>query len=490
MTTRGDIPLHVPRPLTWLVIAVTGLCWAGEGWASEFRYAGKDASGRAVDVLKGEIAIRTEHFVPYPGAAAVTRRAFPNGFPRSMGSGICLKGEGRHGREFWVLGDRGPNGDGPEVAGKEAKIFPVPRFAPAFGVVSFTSGIASLQHLTAIRGASGLPGLPGTPNGSEEVALAESLRALDPDSRGIDPEAVACGGGRLWVSEEYGPAVLQLDPASGQVLDRFTPGNGLPSIFARRRVNRGMEALTYDAETGTLVGALQSPIDDGAVAFQGKTLKFKDAAPFIRWVELHPETRRLREFAYPVAASEYHNGESGNAKLGDVAALGGGRFVVIEEGKRADGHFTNRLFLVDMSGASDIHSNAGSDLERSAITGHPVGAADWHAIRPLRKRLLVDLRVLGWDVEKAEGLAMVDERTLALTNDNDYGIQSALFDAEGVHAIAGSVEHCQAAGDGTPIFGDRCPTGARAIAMVSLPETEARQHLWLLRFALPFRAMD
>jgi hypothetical protein len=251
-----------------------------------------------------------------------------------------------------------------------------------------------------------------------------------------------------------------------------------------------MEALTYDAATGTLVGTLQSPIDDGAVAVQGREVKIRDAAPFIRWVELHPTTRRLREFAYPIATSEYQNGESGNAKLGDVASLGGGRFVVIEEGQKADGQFSNRLYLVDTAGASDIHPNSSSDLERSAITGHPVGGADWRAITPLRKRLLVDLRMLGWKAEKAEGLAMVDERTLALTNDNDYGIQSALFDAEGTHAIAGAVERCRAVGDGTPIFGDHCPAAARAVAMVSLPETDSRQHLWLLRFAHPFRAMD
>ncbi|WP_139556521.1 esterase-like activity of phytase family protein [Methylotetracoccus oryzae] len=490
MNTRGDGPLHRMPPMAWLAITLTGLWFAGDGLASEFRHAGTDAFGRGVDVLHGEIALRTDQFVSYAGATAITRQAFPNGFPRSMGSGICLKGEGRQGREFWVLGDRGPNGDGPEVGGKEAKLFPVPQFTPAFGVVSLANGIASLENLTPIHGTSGLPGAPGTANGSEEVALSETLRAIDPDPRGIDPESVACGNGRLWVSEEYGPAVLQLDPASGRILARFTPGNGLPSIFARRRVNRGMEALSYDAEAGTLVGALQSPIDDGAVAVHGKNVKVKDAAPFIRWVELHPVTRRLREFAYPVAGSDYQDGQSGNAKLGDIAALGGGRFVVIEEGRKADGHFANRLFLVDTAGASDIHANSGGDLERSAISGHPVGAADWRTITPLRKRLLVDLRALGWDVEKAEGLAMVDERTLALTNDNDYGIQSALFDAAGTRLVAGKVERCQAAGDGTAIFGDRCPAGARAVAIVSLPEIESRQHLWLLRFARPFRAMD
>lgn len=486
MTGRDEAQRKRDTRMLWRAIGVVGLVVSGLGQATGFQAAGHDASGRTVAVLQGEIVLRADQYVPYAGASAITRREFPAGFPRSMGSGICFKGRDRHGWTFWALGDRGPNGDGPQVVAKEGKIFPAADFVPAFGLVSWSDGLATLAQLTAIRDATGLPPPVGAAIGAGEVALSESLRAIAYDPRGVDPEAVACSANRLWVSEEYGPSVLELEPGSGRILTRFAPGDGLPAIFARRRINRGMEALTFDAESGMLVGALQSPIDDGAVAVDGQAVEIKDAAPFIRWVELQPASRRLREFAYPVAASDYAGGKCGHAKLGDVAAVGRGRFIVIEEGDGAEGQPLNRLYLVDMAGASDIHGPSGSDLERSAILGRPVGQANWRAVSPLRKRLLVDLRALGWQAEKAEGLALVDGRTLALTNDNDYGMQTALVDATGVRRVEGNVEWCAAKGDGTPLFGPRCPTGAHTVAMVRLPQADARQHLWLLRFAQDF----
>ena len=464
---------------------------AGATELGGFQTAGSDAFGRPVEVLRSEIVLSAGQYVRYPGPNVLTRRAFPLGFPRAMGSGICLKGSDRQSRTFWVLGDRGPNGDGPEVDGSESKIFPVPHYVPAYGVVRLSARGAALETYTEIRGTTGLPGASGGRAATEEVALSESLARIghgsDRTARGIDSESIACGAGKLWIAEEYGPSVLRVDPVSGQILERFTPDDGLPGVFAQRRANRGIEALTYDAERNVLIAALQSPIDDGSVEVRGKQVKVKNAAPFIRWVELRPATRQLRQFAYPVAASDYEDGKSGNAKLGDLAAVGGGRYVVIEEGKDGNGQLFNRLYLVDTAGATDIHPYGGGDLERSAIAEHPVGKADWRAVVPLRKRLLVELRALGWDAEKAEGLAYVDERTLALTNDDDYAMESALFDADRQRRIDGNIERCRAQGDGTPLFGDRCPNGARSVVIVNMSEQASRQHLWLLRFARPLR---
>ena len=50
------------------------------------------------------------------------------------------------------------------------------------------------------------------------------------------------------------------------------------------------------------------------------------------------------------------------------------------EGEGPQGQFTNRLFLVDTPGATDIHPFSTSDLERSGIAGHPANGVDWQVV--------------------------------------------------------------------------------------------------------------
>ena len=128
-------------------------------------------------------------------------------------------------------------------------------------------------------------------------------------------------------------------------------------MLSQRRPNRGMEGLALDTASGRLHGFLQSPIDpkDGA----GKSIKAKPPggsntdvrhiAKFARWLEFDPATETSKMYAYPIDGSQYDKDRTGNAKLGDTVSLGGGRFIVIEQGARkSDAKVVNKLMLVEI----------------------------------------------------------------------------------------------------------------------------------------------
>jgi hypothetical protein len=187
--------------------------------------------------------------------------------------------------------------------------------------------------------------------------------------------------------------------------------------------------------------------------------------------------------AYPLAADAFAKGRTGNAKLGDVAAIGGGRFIVIEQGEGPDGHMFNLLVLVDTAGASDIAA-WGSELERSSMAGATVDGADWSAVTPLHKTTLLDLNRIGWVAEKAEGLALVDECTLAITNDNDFGMKTRMFDANGDELAQADVTEVQVDAAGAIVDG----AGA-SIRVGRVADKERPLSLWLLKFSQPFAVL-
>jgi hypothetical protein len=449
--------------------------------------------------------------VPYEGSNRLVKAVFPDGFFPAFGSGLAFKGQAEHGQlQFWCLTDRGPNGDGPGLPALDgsgtmgSKIFPAPGYAPSIGVLQAGSAGATLVACTPILTAAGVPssGLPiphGALGNSSEIPVFDEMR-YDAAGKasfslgGIDSEAIAYDRKRdlLWVSDEYGPFLMSIDPLSGVIRQRYAPGQGLPAVFALRRANRGMEGMTLDPDSDTIHAFLQSPLSDGRAhyALTGEQEKVERYARFARWIEFDPSSgATTRMLAYPLDASRYAEGHTGNAKLGDLVALGCGRFVVIEQGLGANGHIFNHLMLVDIGAATDIGAQrfnpATSDLEKSSMSGQPEHGASWGAVVPLTKVLLLDLNAIGWEAEKAEGLALVDARTLALTNDNDFGMTTRVFDAGGserdkADVTAFEVDHqgvIVAGGDATDVI--RVAPGS---------DQERPLWLWLLRFDQPLRS--
>jgi hypothetical protein len=462
-----------------------------------------------VAVTRHVIDVPAAFNVPYEGANSLVQQEFPDGFSPSYGSGLAFKGVDAAGNlEFYCLTDRGPNGDGtrlpsPDGSGvTDSKIFPAPRFIPSIGVFKVGIDGAVLAASWPIRMApalmaSGLPLPPGTAGTVSEIALHDTLQ-VDPAAApmvhpgGIDSEAIAFDRQRgvLWITDEYGPFLMKIDAAGVTLQARYAPGNGLPAILAKRRANRGMEGMALDVSTDKLHGFLQSPLSDGnaTYAVTGKSEAIERFARFTRWVEFDPVTGTSgKMYAYPLDGSEYQDGRTGSAKLGDMVALGNGKFIVIEQGAGPSGKVFNRLMLVELAGATDISAAAynvsTSDLEKSSMAGAAVNGAAWSSVAPLKKTLLLDLNAIGWLAEKAEGLTLVDGATLALANDNDFGMKTKVFNAAGEVIADADVTKCNVTAAGTILTSTALGCdAANTIRVARGDDRERPSRLWLIKF--------
>jgi hypothetical protein len=463
---------------------------------------------------------KTRFRVAYPGDNAGVKAAFPDGFFVGFGSGLTLKAKNSDGSlDFWFVTDRGPNGDSPDYTSqatgeRKSKAFPAPGFNPKLGVLRLKDGVATPQAFNPLltdAGAaiSGLP-LPEDAVGSSlEVALTETLGVRNPrfDANGIDPEGVAVAGGDLWLCDEYGPFLMKVNPATGRITSRLKPGAGLglPEVLKYRRANRGFEGVA-STPNGKVYAIVQSPLEMPKTkdALGSEVKKFNDGV-LLRLVELDPQTQATRMFAYTPDLSLYTRAR--DVKLGDMVALSDTRFLLIEQGAQKDGVVHNMVYLIDTAGATDI-SNVTTTTLAAASAGAEAQNGKLHLdylkatadlsdltkvtaiVTPVKKKLLFDLKAegFGWVAEKAEGLALVDDQTLAIANDNDFGVSAKIQKAkDGVTTLLKG-DDCAYNGDTQTFSGDACPadgsTYSYAVGRGSADERPSR--LWLFKLPKKF----
>lgn len=483
-----------------------------------------DNAGQTVAITKHQLQADKSLFLPYEGSNLAAKKDFPNGFYPAVGSGLAFKGVAADGSlEFWGITDRGPNGDSPNAPNPvdsvvgATKVFTSPSFAPSIGVIRINaSSGAVLTSLMPLKSAlntkiSGRP-LPFTSVGSSmETPLSDAL-VYDGvkgafDVNGLDPESLVFDKARnaFWTSDEYGPFIVKIGADTGVIAKRYAPGTAkgdLPSVLQYRRANRGMEGLTMAAD-GKLHGFLQSPIDPivGGKSVQavdssdmdgdGLTtdkVNVKDFAQLARWVEFDPATETSKLYAYPlnfaVPGQKWDRNRTGSAKLGDVVALGGGKFLVIEQGADSSGAVRNFLMLVEVpANVTDI-ANLGYELEQNSIDGTTAVATTWANVVKLKKTMLLDMNAAGWKAEKAEGLALVDANTVAVMNDSDFGLRTILVDAKG-NEISGDPTKCvvDAAGKITNAKdGTDCPGSVAGVRVTRGNEIDRHTRIWLFKF--------
>jgi hypothetical protein len=341
-------------------------------------------------------------------------------------------------RRFWTLTDRGPNGTA-RIDGEKVRTLLTPDFVPALALVRLdgAGGTAVVERTVPLARPDGAP-LSGRPPGAEVLARDDDHRPVDPDPHGVDPEGlVPLADGTFWIAEEYRPALVHVD-AAGRVLGRFVPRGAaatdvdhdvLPAIYATRRENRGFESLAASPDGRRLWALLQSPLDAAGRAAGKRTgtvrlLAFDIAAG----ASVAEHVYRLGDPAEPDYLPRGAPPDDG--KLCAVAALDAATLLVLEQD---DGGLA-RLYAADLAGATDTLAREPADdavLER-------IGDLAAAKIAPVRKTLVADLTALRARMRdevdgaagaggalKLEGLAVLDERHVALVNDDDFGVPQA-----------------------------------------------------------------
>ena len=329
-----------------------------------------------------------------------------NNLPRTqlggMGSAICPAGVPD---EYFLLPDRGPGNGGVAYQCRFHKIkLPVPQGGPGeFKVLSTTMLVdAAGKNYVGNSGAY-------DPTGKT------------PEQR-FDPEGIAFAGGKVFVSDEYGPHV-RVFGLDGKLQKEFkVPARFLvdhpdgeeelelpPHNLKGRQANKGMEGLTLTSDGKKLLGIMQSPlIQDGALDKKNKRI-----GENVRILEITLETGATREFVYPL--------ESPSLAISEIMAVDDHRYLVIERDSKAGAQTKGKLItLIDTNGATDV-----SGVETLPTHGLP------ETIKPVGKRTFIDMLdpkfklSLDQMPEKVEGLAWGPTqkdgtRVLVVTSDNDF----------------------------------------------------------------------
>ncbi|MFE6887099.1 esterase-like activity of phytase family protein [Streptomyces sp. NPDC057694] len=351
------------------------------------------------------------------------------------GIGSDIYPSGRKG-EYWTVTDRGPNGQ-IKVDGTKRRTFPVPGFDPAIVKIRVTGDRVKVVDAIPITTRSGkaVTGLSNQESRDEKPYTYDARTPLSYNANGLDTEGIVrAADGSFWLVDEYGPSLVHVS-ARGKVLTRYVPEGlnlkgadypvveALPSVLLNRKTNRGFEGLAL-LPNGDLVMALQSPLSlpDADAG---------DASRNTRLFRFSPKKKAVTaEYAYRFdAVGDVDPGEDDTSelKISSIVALGGDRLLVEERTDKAA-----RLQEVRLTRGADILGDRWDD----ATTSPSLEQLDDPAatkVLVLKKRLVVDLNTVDGVQDKIEGVAVVGHGTLALINDNDFGMTdgAGAFDANG-----------------------------------------------------------
>jgi hypothetical protein len=367
-----------------------------------------------------------------------------------VGSGLHRNPHHRSGI-VWGVADRGPNllvdqaveylaltelAHLLEIDG--AKIQLEPDSGPAIVELRVDGTSVAAVRVLPLRlpDGSGATGRPNPlANAGGERTFDPTGREISPDPDGLDPEGiVALSDGSFRVVEEYAPSILVVDE-TGVVRERWVAASlgsalagakatvvpCLPSIAARRRLNRGFEGIALTPDESEILVVFQSALAHPDI----------DGFRANRWCRIWRLSANdgafLAQYAYPLdkAHSFERDSAAGEVKQSDVklcelVAIDGERVIVLERISH-----TAKLYEVKLSTEFETPLNFMDEAHRPALEEIDPETASRFGVVALEKRLLFSTDEVLDVAPDIEGMALLSKTELLLATDNDFGVTGA-----------------------------------------------------------------
>jgi len=351
-----------------------------------------------------------------------------------IGSGLAWAG----GNTFIATPDRGPNATNWNAALDNTTSY-VSRFqtlqlglvknnggtGPGWTLTPTLTGTTLMYSSTPLAYAAGAAPALNSDNryyfSGRSDNFDPSQPSTNPNNARLDPEGVRVSkdGKSIFVSDEYGPYIYQIDRATGQRIRSYAlPANlAVTHLSAQgdteiggnttgRVANKGMEGLAITPDGKTLVGIMQAPLE-------------QDAAKNVRIVTIDIATGATHEYAYMLTSG---------SGVSEIVALNDHQFLVDErDGKGlGDGSKASvkQVFKIDLHGAQDVTALSG-DLSAKAVAKSlvldVVAVLGANGIAPAQVPAKIEGLAFGADVVD-NGVLL---HTLYVANDNDFVRASA-----------------------------------------------------------------
>ena len=346
---------------------------------------------------------------------------------------------------FVTVSDRGPNfpcGQAKKILGLDgaklcagigkARIYPVPDYTPSIYSVHLNGdGTFSIKDAIALKDRDGNP-VDGMLNpltvATTEIPVDATGRRLKQNPNAVDAEGIVkLSDGTYWIGDENGPSLMHV-AADGRIATRLVPAGterdyaganydivgALPAIFAKRQANRGIESVAVSPDERFLYTIMQNPLaNPDAKAYK--------AAKNARLLKLDRATMKpVGEWVYqlddPMSFRNDPTQKQDAPRISEMIALGADRLLVLERTDR-----TTKLHEVRLTGATDVLGGKWDDAATSPSLEQS-NALEGTGIVPVAKTLRFDSADYKDIPDKLEGIAILGDGSVALINDNDFGI--------------------------------------------------------------------